>query len=309
MRRASYVAFVLIALLLSQWASAAMLASQFGRRYGALEIYDPQSKLSFRVNMPRLQEDLPPCSSYMVPLFAIALGTGVIKETDSKIAFDPAKYPESENWPESWKRDQTFDTALRDSVQWYAQELVKRIGAERLQQNMKRLKYGNADISGGLDKFWMSSSLRLSTFEQIDFVRNFREGKLGFNPRVTKLLQDALVVERTPEYTIYGKYGSCPMPDGNYLGWLVGYVERAGKVWYYALNLDGKSLADFAGVRLAIVKGSMQELGFIPAPPAPKAPEVPAAVADPAAGTAPIKDTPAAAGAAVPSFEPAPESE
>ena len=305
MRRASCVAFVLIALLLSQWASAAMLASQFGRRYGALEIYDAQSKLSFRVNMPRLQEDLPPCSSYMVPLFAIALGTGVIKENDSKIAFDPAKHPGSENWPESWKRDQTFDTALRNSVQWYAQELVRRIGAERLQQNMKRLKYGNADISGGLDKFWMSSSLRLSTFQQIDFVRNFREGKLGFNPRVTKLLQDALVVERTPEYTIYGKYGSCPMPDGSYIGWLVGYVERLGKVYYYALNLDGKSLADFAGVRLGIVKGSMQELGFIPAPPAPA---VPAAVADPAAGTAPIQDTPAA-GAPTSSFEPAPESE
>jgi beta-lactamase class D len=305
MRRASYVAFVLIALLLSQWASAAMLASQFGRRYGALEIYDAQSKLSFRVNTPRLQEDLPPCSSYMVPLFAIALGTGVIKETDSKIAFDPTKHPGSENWPESWKRDQTFDTALRNSVQWYAQELVQRIGAERLQQNMKRLKYGNADISGGLDKFWMSSSLRLSTFQQIDFVRNFRDGKLGFNPRVTKILQDALVVERTPEYTIYGKYGSCPMPDGSYIGWLVGYVERLGKVYYYALNLDGKSLADFAGVRLGIVKGSMQELGFIPAPPAPA---VPAAVADPAAGTAPVQDTPAA-GAPTSSFEPAPESE
>ena len=99
MRRASYVAFVLIALLLSQWASAAMLASQFGRRYGALEIYDAQSKLSFRVNMPRLQQELPPCSSYMVPLVAIALGTGVIKENDSKIAFDPAKHPGSENWP------------------------------------------------------------------------------------------------------------------------------------------------------------------------------------------------------------------
>lgn len=269
MRRASCVAFVLIALLLSQLASAAMLASQFGRRYGALEIYDAQSKLSFRVNMPRLQQDLPPCSSYLVPLFAIALGTGVIKDTDSKIAFDPAKYPGSESWPASWRRDQTFDTALRDSVQWYAQELALRIGAARLQQNMKRIKYGNADISGGLDKFWMSSSLRLSTFQQIDFARNFRDGKLGFNPRVTKALQEAMVIERTPEYTIYGKYGSCPMPDGKYLGWLVGYVERPGKVYYYALNLDGKSLADFSGVRLQIVKGSMQELGFIPAPPPP----------------------------------------
>ena len=102
--------------------------------------------------------------------------------------------------------------------------------------------------------------------------------------------QEALVIERTPEYTIYGKYGSCPMPDGKYLGWLVGYVERLGKVYYYALNLDGKSLADFAGVRLQIVKGSMQELGFIPPPPPPP-PSEPVLV--PLPGQAPAAPTPA----------------
>lgn len=270
MRRVSLVVLVaVVAVMLSPVASAAMLAGQFKNRYGALEIYDPQSKLSFRVNTPRLSERLPPCSTYLIPHFAIALGTGVLKDSDSLVAFDAAKHPSSELWPASWKRDQTFDSALRNSVQWYAQEVSTRMGAARIQQNLKRIKYGNADISGGLNNFWMSSSLRVTSFEQLDFLRAFRDGKLGFNPRVTKTLQEALVVERTPEYTIFGKYGSCPMPDGSYIGWLVGYVERLGKVWYFALNLDGKSLADFAGVRLGIVKGSMQELGFIPAPPPP----------------------------------------
>lgn len=275
MRRASSVILVLlVALILAPMASAAMLAGQFKNRYGALEIYDAQSKLSFRVNTPRLSERLPPCSTYLIPHFAIALGTGVLKDSDSRIAFDATKHPSIEFWPASWKRDQTFDSALKDSVQWYAQELSTRLGAARIEQNLKRIKYGNADISGGLGNFWMSSSLRVTSFEQLDFLRAFRDGKLGFNPRITKALQEALVVERTPDYTIYGKYGSCPMPDGSYIGWLVGYLERPGKVWYFALNLDGKSLADFAGIRLAIVKGSMQELGFIPAPPAPLVPAV-----------------------------------
>ncbi|MBK8069359.1 MAG: class D beta-lactamase [Rhodanobacteraceae bacterium] len=292
MRRLCTAVLALANLLLPTLSPAAMLASQFGRRYGALEIFDPQSKLSFRVNMPRLSEALPPCSTYLIPHFAIALGTGVLKDSDSRIAFDPAKHPDSANWPASWKRDQTFDTALKDSVQWYAQELSTRIGSARLQQNLKRIKYGNADLSGGLDKFWMSSSLRVTSFQQLDFLRNFREGKLGFNRRITKALQEAMVIERTPDYSLYGKYGSCPMPDGSYIGWLVGYAERGGKVWYYALNLDGKSLAEFAGARLQIVKGSLQELGFIPGTPEPPVPvprpEVtPVAPAAPAAQTAP----------------------
>jgi beta-lactamase class D len=293
MRRVVAVAFALVILVLPMTAPAAMLASQFGRRYGALEIYDAQSKLSFRVNTPRLSERLPPCSTYLLPHFAIALGTGVLKDNDSSIAFDASKFPESVNWPRSWQRDQTVDTALKNSVQWYAQEVSTRMGTARLAQNLKRLKYGNADISGGLDKFWMSSSLRVTSFEQLDFLRAFREGKLGFNPRITSALQEAMVIERTVDYTIYGKYGSCPMDDGTYVGWLVGYVERPGKVWYYALNLDGTSLADFAVVRLGIVKGSMQELGFIPAPPAPE--PAPEPLADPAAassGVAPISELP-----------------
>ncbi len=267
--------------------AAAMLSGQFKNRYGGLEIYDAQSKLSFRVNTPRLSERLPPCSTYLLPHFAIALGTGVLKDADSRIAFDASKHPGWETWPRAWQRDQTYDSALKDSVQWYAQELSTRLGSARLTQNLKRIKYGNADISGGLDKFWMSSSLRVTSFEQLDFLRAFRDGKLGFNPRITKILQEALVVERTVDYTIYGKYGSCPMPDGSYLGWLVGYVERPGKVWYYTLNLDGKSLVDFSGVRLAIVKGSMQELGFIPAPPEPLVPPTPGA---PPAQTAPLAE-------------------
>ncbi|GMU43100.1 MAG: class D beta-lactamase [Xanthomonadales bacterium] len=290
MRPASVLLFALAALAaLAASTADAMLAGHFGRRYGALEIYDAQSKLSFRVNTPRLSERLPPCSTYLLPHFAIALGTGVLRSSDSRIEFDAARHPESANWPSSWRRDQTYASALKDSVQWYAQELSVRMGSERLQRNLKRIKYGNADVGGGLERFWMSS-LRVSAFEQLDFLRAFRDGKLGFNPGVTRLLQEALVIERTPDYTIYGKYGSCPQTDDSYLGWLVGYVEKPGKVWYYALNLDGKSLAEFAGARLQIVKGAMQELGFLPGTPAPPVPiPRPASVVPaPEAQTAPL---------------------
>ena len=293
MRLLTRLALAALAFALAPAVCAAMLSGQFKGRYGGLEIYDAQSKLSFRVNTPRLSERLPPCATYLVPHMVIALGTGVLKEGDLPFAFDPTKYLDASEWPSSWRRDQTFDSALKDSVRWYAQELAVKMGSARITQNLKRLKYGNADITGGLDKFWMSSTLLVNSFEQIDFMKALRDGKLGFNPRIHKLVQDALVVEKTVDYTIFGKYGSCPMPDGSYLGWLVGYIERSGKVWYYALNLDGKSVADFNGVRLDIVKGAMVELGFLPAPPEPlMAP----AITDPAAPAGLVPVTTSAGG-------------
>lgn len=275
MHKVLSVALAALALLASAPASAAMLSGQFQGRYGSLEIFDPQSKLSYRVNTPRLAERLPPCSTYLIAHSAIALGTGAIKEGEDQIIFDPAQHAESELWPRSWRRDQTLDTAMRNSVQWYAQELTLRVGSGKIDQQLKRIKYGNADINGGVDRFWMSS-LRISGLEQVDFLRAFREHRLGFSPAVTRRVQESMVVERTQDYTIYGKYGSCPLEDGVYLGWLIGYLERANKVWYYALNLDGEKLSDFAGVRLQIVRGAMDELGFIelPKPEPEPAPEV-----------------------------------
>jgi beta-lactamase class D len=279
---------VLIALCSAGKADAQMLSTHFKNRYGGLEIYDAQSKLSFRVNTPRLQERLPPCSTYLLAHFAIALGTGVVKDGAAKIAFDPSRHSGSENWPIAWRRDQTVASALKDSVQWYAQIVGEQMGTARIAQNLKRLKYGNADISGEPGSFWLSGNLRISSFEQIDFLRALRENRLGFNPRVLEILRPGLVLERAADWTILGKYGSCPLADGTHLGWLVGWVERGPRVWYYALTVDGKSLADLAGVRLPIVKGAMQELGFLPASqPAPVGPPMTAPAApeaEPAAG-------------------------
>ncbi len=294
------ILIVFAAVLVAVSSDAAMLSGQFKGRYGALEIYDAQSKLSFRVNTPRLAERLTPCQTYLWPHTAIALGTGVIKDSDSRIAFDPAKHPNAASWPEPWRRDQTFDSALKDAVPWYASELSTRMGSARLTQNLKRIKYGNGDISGGLDRFWDTSSLKITSLEQVDFVRNFRDGKLGFNARVTQLLKDALVLERTPEYTIYGMAGSCAhdATATKYIGWLVGYVERPGKVWYYAMNIDAKAIADFGTARLDIVRGAMAEMGFIPAPPALVEPPATAPAAPAPAALAPAPTpTPAKPGA------------
>jgi beta-lactamase class D len=33
-----------------------------------------------------------------------------------------------------------------------------------------KISYGNQDISGGIDQFWLSSSLKISPKEQADFM-------------------------------------------------------------------------------------------------------------------------------------------
>jgi len=43
--------------------------------------------------------------------------------------------------------------------------------------------YGNRDIGGGIDRFWLTGDLRISAVEQFEFLRRLAAGTLPFSPR------------------------------------------------------------------------------------------------------------------------------
>ncbi|MFP9052255.1 penicillin-binding transpeptidase domain-containing protein, partial [Enterococcus faecalis] len=48
--------------------------------------------------------------------------------------------------------------------------LARDIGEERMKTWLHTLSYGNEDISGGIDQFWLQSSLTISPLEQETFL-------------------------------------------------------------------------------------------------------------------------------------------
>ena len=46
-----------------------------------------------------------------------------------------------------------------------------------------RFGYGNGDISGGIELFWLQGSMRVSAFEQVEFLRKLEEGRLPVSAR------------------------------------------------------------------------------------------------------------------------------
>ena len=53
-------------------------------------------------------------------------------------------------------------------------ELARRVGSQRMQKFLADIPYGNADISTGIDKFWLGTSLKISADEQVEFLRRLR---------------------------------------------------------------------------------------------------------------------------------------
>ena len=101
--------------------------------------------------------------------------------------------------------------------------------------------YGNKDISGGIDKFWLMSSLEISAEEQVEFLKSLFENKLPFSERAMNITKEIMVLDSNSNYVFRGKTGSGESPDGKgNIGWFVGYVTLGTNTFIFAANISGE---------------------------------------------------------------------
>ena len=99
--------------------------------------------------------------------------------------------------------------------------------AERMQKYVDLFDYGNRDIGGGIDQFWLTGNLRIDPIQQIDFVDRLRRGVLPVSKRSQDLMRDILPVTKVGDATIRAKSGLLGAEQGKpSLGWMVGWVEK-----------------------------------------------------------------------------------
>jgi beta-lactamase class D len=256
-----------LSLLLSSLAlpgEAVDLAPAFEGQGGAFVLKALHGERVDRFNEKRCAERASPFSTFKIPNALIGLETGVLQDADTRIPWDSAKYPRSTlPDPSHWARDQTLRSAVRYSVVWYFREMALRVGDAAMKKYVQNFHYGNEDISGGLDRFWLGSSLMISPDEQVSFLERFYQGLLPVSARSVAIVKDIITLERTPQYTLSGKTGGGKQGE-TYLGWFVGYLETKGDVYFFATQLDGATFASIESARLAVTKRLLSRLGLLP---------------------------------------------
>lgn len=231
---------------------------------GTFVLLDAQTGRTAHHNTERARTRVLPASTFKIAHSLIALETGVASGPEFALAWNSALAPRQVWWPNIWAQDHTLSSALPNSVVWYYQEIARRIGPERMRAYLERFNYGNRDISGGTDQFWLTGGLRISAEEQVDFLRRFYFGELGMSQRSTEIVKSLLVLEATPAYRLSGKTGWVGLgePSARQIGWMVGYLERDKRVYVFAMNIDMRSSED-AKARIAITKAILRELDLI----------------------------------------------
>jgi len=186
----------------------------------------------------RCAERLSPWSTFKIPNSLISLELGIVPDTKQVTRWDGVERERPE-----WNRDQTLASAFAVSAVWYYQRLARQTGEKQMSDYLHRIHYGNEDISGGIDHFWLGSSLRISADEQMDFLRRLLEGQLPFSARSIDLLKEIMVVSQTGDTVLRGKTGMGGSDDGR-VNWFVGYLERGGNRYIFATNVEGRGITD-----------------------------------------------------------------
>jgi beta-lactamase class D len=233
---------------------------------GSMVVLDTATGRHVRLNPEQAARPLPPCSTFKVPNTLIALGAGAITVDDHFMARDRERDPRTDFWSDAWDQDQDLPSALRRSTVWYYQELARRVGAAEMQRQLDRLGYGNRDLSGGIDRFWLGSSLRVSADEQVAFLRRLHAGDFAFPEPHLALLREGLLQEETGGRALYAKTGACPVAGSGdqWVGWWVGWIDRPAGPAFFALNLTGASYREIADRRIPLARAVLGELGLLP---------------------------------------------
>ena len=207
----------------------------------------------------RSGEAMLPASTFKIPNSLIALETGVVADTDKEVF----KWDGVKRSIEPWNRDHTLRTAFVASAVPVYQEIARRIGAERMRKYLDLLEYGNRDIGGGIDQFWLTGNLRIDPMQQVDFVDRLRRGVLPVSKRSQELVRDILVVTKVGDAVIRAKSGLLGAEAGKpSLGWMVGWAEKGSAQTVFALNMDCLEPRHIAA-RMTLTQRCLTDIGAI----------------------------------------------
>jgi len=246
------------------WEDHPEWATEFSQRgvAGTALIYDEASNRTLVFDRKRAQMRFSPASTFKIFNAMVALETGAVKDEYEVIRWDGVE----RQFPD-WNRDHSLASGMKFSVVWFYQEMARRAGQQRMQHWIDEAGYGNRDIGGGIDKFWLSGALRISAVEEIGFLRRLAAGTLPFSARTQETVRRITIQESAPGYVLHGKTGWAMHEDiqrNEDLGWYVGWVERGGKRWFFALNIDMPQGGDDAPKRVAIGRALLASAGALP---------------------------------------------
>jgi len=197
-----------------------------------------------------------PYSTFKIAIAVMGFDSGILKNPQRPLlevpkGIFPSELYDFKKYPTQTfsQRAQTPQSWMKYSVIWYSQEITKKLGEEKFEEYVKKLNYGNEDVSGtpgkndGLLHSWLGNSLKISPLEQVDFLEKLSERKLPLSKQAQENTIKIIALENIwDDWKLYGKTGG-----GMEEGWFVGFIEKNNRRIAFAQYVTPKNPLISAG--------------------------------------------------------------
>lgn len=225
---------------------------------GTIVIYDVENNKYIGFNEKRANKRYQPASTFKIFNSLIGLSTGAVKNVDEVFYI----YDGSKMFLKSWENDMSLRSGIKVSHVPAFKQLARTIGKERMQENIKKLGYGNEYIGNEVDTFWLKGPLKINAKEQAEILAKLAKKELSYPKEIQEKVAEITVLETGKDYVLHGKTGWATDNVKPSIGWFVGWVEKNNKIYTFAINMDLDDAKNLP-LREKIVKESLKEIGIL----------------------------------------------
>jgi beta-lactamase class D len=200
-----------------------------------------------------------PASTFKILNSLVALQTGIATDTNMVVKWDGVTRSNPD-----WNKDLTLAQAFRVSSASHYQELARRIGKDTMKHWIDSVSYGNRNIDGPVDSFWLNNRLKISPDEQLGFLKKLYFDQLPFRNSVQAAVRDMMLREENTLYKLSYKTGWGFNEQKENIGWLAGWIEENRHVYFFVTLIKSPDpKIDMMSTRLGITKDILKDLGFL----------------------------------------------
>lgn len=217
---------------------------------GAVLIFDTVTDEYFASDIKMVKEGFIPASTFKIFSSLVALETGVVAFNDV-LSWDGVVRDRSEI-----NKDLSLSQAFTLSALPHYQELVRKIGKAEMERFLTLVGYGNANMQGGLDRFWIDGGLRISPFQQVRFLKRLLDNNLPFSQATMEAVRK-LLLNAYPTPSISAKTGWTDIAGQNF-GWWVGWkIDQGNPVVFATILLSDSSRGGFGEARIDVTRKAL----------------------------------------------------
>lgn len=208
------------------------LSAYFREYKGSFVLYDLENDAWRIHDIEHATLRVSPNSTFKIYTALFGLEEGVITPENSFITWDNEIYPFEE-----WNSDQTLNSAMSSSVNWYFQAIDEQLGKGLVYNYIQEIGYGNENINGDLSTYWMESSLKISPIEQVELLTKFYNNNFEFSPKNINAVKESIYLSSSENGNFYGKTGTGRVDGKDINGWFIGYIETSNNTYFFATNI------------------------------------------------------------------------